>query len=58
MKRIPGREVGLTQDRLARLLQSVEGADEILILAHNDPDPDAIASALALKHLPAEKDRL
>jgi nanoRNase/pAp phosphatase (c-di-AMP/oligoRNAs hydrolase) len=43
------------QDRLAQLLQSVEGASEILILPHNDPDPDAIASAVALRHLLAKK---
>jgi nanoRNase/pAp phosphatase (c-di-AMP/oligoRNAs hydrolase) len=41
-------------DRLARLLQTVEGTSEMLILPHNDPDPDAIASALALRHLLAE----
>ena len=43
------------QDRLARLLQAVEGTGEILILPHNDPDPDAIASSVALRHLLAEK---
>ena len=43
------------QDRLARFLQAVEGTGEILILPHNDPDPDAIASAVALRHLLAEK---
>ncbi|NIV29473.1 MAG: bifunctional oligoribonuclease/PAP phosphatase NrnA, partial [Anaerolineae bacterium] len=43
------------EDRLAQLLQSVEGTGEILILPHNDPDPDAIASAVALCHLLAEK---
>ena len=43
------------EDRLARLLQAVEGAGEILILPHNDPDPDAIASSVALCHLLTEK---
>ena len=43
------------QDRLVRLLGSVQGTDKILILPHNDPDPDAIASAVALRHLLAEK---
>jgi nanoRNase/pAp phosphatase (c-di-AMP/oligoRNAs hydrolase) len=42
------------KDRLAELLQSVEGVGDILILPHNDPDPDAIASALALRHLLAD----
>jgi nanoRNase/pAp phosphatase (c-di-AMP/oligoRNAs hydrolase) len=43
------------EDCLAQLLQSVAGAGEILILPHNDPDPDAIASAVALRCLLAEK---
>jgi nanoRNase/pAp phosphatase (c-di-AMP/oligoRNAs hydrolase) len=42
------------EDRLAELLQSVQGVGDILILPHNDPDPDAIASALALRHLLAD----
>jgi nanoRNase/pAp phosphatase (c-di-AMP/oligoRNAs hydrolase) len=42
------------EDRLAQLLQAVKGAGKILILPHNDPDPDAIASAVALQHLLAE----
>jgi nanoRNase/pAp phosphatase (c-di-AMP/oligoRNAs hydrolase) len=43
------------QDRLVQLLQSMEGADQCLILPHNDPDPDAIASAVALRYLLAER---
>jgi nanoRNase/pAp phosphatase (c-di-AMP/oligoRNAs hydrolase) len=43
------------ENRLARLLQAVVGRGEILILPHNDPDPDAIASSVALGHLLAEK---
>lgn len=31
------------------------GQNSLLILPHNDPDPDAVASALALRHLLAEK---
>jgi nanoRNase/pAp phosphatase (c-di-AMP/oligoRNAs hydrolase) len=37
-----------------RVLQALDGAGELLILPHNDPDPDAIASALALQHLLAQ----
>jgi nanoRNase/pAp phosphatase (c-di-AMP/oligoRNAs hydrolase) len=43
------------QQRLGRLLEAVRGASSTLILPHNDPDPDAIASAVALHHLLAEK---
>jgi nanoRNase/pAp phosphatase (c-di-AMP/oligoRNAs hydrolase) len=43
------------EDRLAQLLKSMEGTGKILILPHSDPDPDAIASALALRCLLAEK---
>ena len=41
----------MAQVRLAQLLRAVEGAGSILILPHNDPDPDAISSAVALRHL-------
>ena len=34
-----------------RLIATVEAAERLLILPHNDPDPDAIASAAALQHL-------
>jgi nanoRNase/pAp phosphatase (c-di-AMP/oligoRNAs hydrolase) len=37
--------------RLDSLRRAVEDATGLLILTHNDPDPDAIASAVALKHL-------
>jgi len=43
------------QERLDSLFKAVAGAERVLILPHNDPDPDAIASALALRHLLAEK---
>jgi nanoRNase/pAp phosphatase (c-di-AMP/oligoRNAs hydrolase) len=42
-------------ERLDRLLRAVEEAHSVLILPHNDPDPDAIASAVALRHLLAQK---
>lgn len=41
--------------KIDRLLEAVRGADEVLILPHNDPDPDAIASALALQLLLKDK---
>jgi len=47
------------QSRSARhlelLLGIVNNIDRILILPHNDPDPDAVASALALQYLLAER---
>ena len=45
----------MTQERLERLVQAVQGAGCVLILPHNDPDPDAIASAVALCQLLADK---
>ena len=45
----------MTQERLEQLLRAVEGANSVLILPHNDPDPDAIASAVGLCYLLAEK---
>jgi nanoRNase/pAp phosphatase (c-di-AMP/oligoRNAs hydrolase) len=43
------------QKQLQQLYQAIGKAKAILILPHNDPDPDAIASALALRHLLATK---
>jgi nanoRNase/pAp phosphatase (c-di-AMP/oligoRNAs hydrolase) len=42
-------------DELDRLLHAVAGARRVVILTHNDPDPDSIASALALRYLPAQE---
>jgi nanoRNase/pAp phosphatase (c-di-AMP/oligoRNAs hydrolase) len=42
-------------EHLNRLLESVGKARSVLILPHNDPDPDAIASAVALRYLFTEK---
>ena len=39
------------QLRLESLLEAVGDAARLLILAHNDPDPDAVASAAALKYV-------
>lgn len=38
-------------DRLQALLRVAQSAGNLLILTHNDPDPDAIASAVALRYL-------
>jgi len=38
-------------DLLSSLYQAVDGAPAVLILPHNDPDPDAIASGVALHYL-------
>lgn len=43
------------KNNLESLLNAVGDARSILILPHNDPDPDAIASAMALRYLLAEK---
>jgi nanoRNase/pAp phosphatase (c-di-AMP/oligoRNAs hydrolase) len=40
---------------LDQLLQLLAGATNVLILPHNDPDPDAIASAMGLRHLLAQR---
>jgi nanoRNase/pAp phosphatase (c-di-AMP/oligoRNAs hydrolase) len=40
-----------SRTRLRRLLKTLEGKGRVLILSHDYPDPDAIASALALKGL-------
>jgi len=39
------------QTNLQQLLDAVQGAEHVLILPHNNPDPDAIASAVALRYL-------
>ncbi|NLE45876.1 MAG: hypothetical protein GX620_14235 [Chloroflexi bacterium] len=38
-------------ERLDALLRAINGLDRLLIMPHNNPDPDAIASALALRFL-------
>jgi nanoRNase/pAp phosphatase (c-di-AMP/oligoRNAs hydrolase) len=45
----------MMRERLEQLFEAVGNASSVLILPHNDPDPDAIASALALRHLLAER---
>jgi nanoRNase/pAp phosphatase (c-di-AMP/oligoRNAs hydrolase) len=44
-----------SEKRLSLLFAAVSDADAVLILPHNDPDPDAIASAVALRTLLAER---
>lgn len=41
----------MSQKNLDRLAAALHGVQSILILPHNDPDPDSIASAAALKYL-------
>jgi nanoRNase/pAp phosphatase (c-di-AMP/oligoRNAs hydrolase) len=43
------------KDRLKRLFETLDGCPELLIVPHNDPDPDAIATAVALRFLVREK---
>ncbi len=47
-----GAEVGIEElARLSRLLDAVEGEDRVVVLTHDNPDPDALASAAALASL-------
>ena len=48
------RPMSSPQERLDLLLKAVGQTGNILILPHNDPDPDAIASAVALQYLLTE----
>jgi nanoRNase/pAp phosphatase (c-di-AMP/oligoRNAs hydrolase) len=45
----------MSQEYLDLLRKAVAETDSILILPHNNPDPDAIASALALQFVLSEK---
>ena len=45
----------MLQERLDRLFGVVSRARNILILPHNNPDPDAVASAVALRQLLTER---
>jgi nanoRNase/pAp phosphatase (c-di-AMP/oligoRNAs hydrolase) len=44
-----------TKSRLNQLLRTLKGAENVLILPHNNPDPDAIACAVGLGHLLEQK---
>lgn len=41
----------MSRTRLKRLLRAFDGANRILILTHDYPDPDSVASALALRRI-------
>jgi nanoRNase/pAp phosphatase (c-di-AMP/oligoRNAs hydrolase) len=41
-------------DKLEQLLKVLDGHSKLLIIPHNDPDPDSIATSVALRHLVAE----
>ncbi|MFN2305090.1 MAG: hypothetical protein ACK2TV_15275, partial [Anaerolineales bacterium] len=43
------------KERLRGLIEALDGFPELLIIPHNDPDPDAIAAAVALRFLVREK---
>ena len=47
-----------SEQQLASLFKAVEGIDQLLILPHNDPDPDAVAGAVALSRLLSAKTAL
>lgn len=45
----------MTTDQIAAMQATLQGHREVLIFPHNDPDPDAIASAVALRYLLVHK---
>ncbi len=45
----------MNSERLEALLEATSHVERVLILTHNDPDPDAIGSAVALRHLLANR---
>jgi nanoRNase/pAp phosphatase (c-di-AMP/oligoRNAs hydrolase) len=40
---------------LDKLSSVLKDEDQLLIIPHNDPDPDAIAAAVGLRYLAAQK---
>jgi nanoRNase/pAp phosphatase (c-di-AMP/oligoRNAs hydrolase) len=44
-------DLSIRRERARALLQGLSTGDRVLILTHNDPDPDAISSAAALAQL-------
>jgi nanoRNase/pAp phosphatase (c-di-AMP/oligoRNAs hydrolase) len=47
--------LGKVTEILNKLQQALDGHSQLLIIPHNDPDPDAIAAAVALRYLVIEK---
>ncbi|UCC88192.1 MAG: DHH family phosphoesterase [Anaerolineales bacterium] len=45
----------MSETHVEKLLEAVGDASQVLILPHNNPDPDAIAAAVALRYLLTEK---
>jgi nanoRNase/pAp phosphatase (c-di-AMP/oligoRNAs hydrolase) len=45
------RRRSATERRVQQIVEQVEGKNNLLVLMHNDPDPDAIASARAMEEL-------
>jgi len=60
----PGRSQDMAQNgsnnkaRLDRIYELIRGKRKVLIVTHNHPDPDALASAFALKYLLQAKWRI
>ncbi|HKJ04902.1 MAG TPA: DHH family phosphoesterase [Geopsychrobacteraceae bacterium] len=51
-KAIPGcNGLSVSRDRAAAMIEWMRGRGRILIVTHDNPDPDAIAAAVALRHL-------
>ena len=45
------RRRSATERRIQQIVELVEGKENLLVLMHNDPDPDAIASARAMQEI-------
>jgi len=50
-----GRHLPTVRRAIGRLRKAVEPYSRVLILTHNNPDPDALASAVGLRQLIAER---
>jgi len=50
-RRAPAEASGESIERLTDLLHAVEGAKRLLVVTHDNPDPDALASAVGLAYL-------
>lgn len=48
------REIGRTQENLGRLRELLRGRHRLVIVGHDNPDPDFLGSALALRFLARE----